>query len=389
MKKKIISVFSSLILSCLVLFSPRAIKGNAEGERVVPSGCKSVYCMDEDATTCIYAEKEHERLPIASMCKIMTLILSFDAIRQGKMDFETPVPVSERAMSMGGSQVYLQAGETYTAERLLESVTVCSANDSCVALAEYIAGSDDAFVEKMNERAKGLGCEDTLFSNCTGLPKEPQYSCAKDVALMLKELLKNEEYYRFARIWTDEFPHEEGRTTLITNTNKLIRRYQGCDGGKTGYTVDAGFCLAATAKRNDMRVISVCIGAPTSKDRFDAVTSLFDYAFARYESRLIVKDDEVLSDSAAVKNGKAALVPVRAESSLRAVVKKGENPEYTTQVYLDELNAPVRKGDRAGKICVYQNGVLTRDIAVVCDADVEKASYWDYVKNISSKMKAI
>ena len=243
---------------------------------------KSAYLMDYGTQTVIFAQNERAHLPIASMCKIMTLLLSFEAIDAGVLDMEEEITVSERAASMGGSQVFLEANSKYLVKELLKSIVVCSANDSCVALAERIAGNESVFVDRMNERAKGLGANDTLFANCTGLPKEPQYSCAKDVALMLKELLKNEEYYAFGKVWLDKFAHPQGRYTEITNTNKLVRFYDGCDGGKTGFTNQAGFCLAATAKRGGMRVISVVIGEQDSKTRFDDVRSMFDYAFANY-----------------------------------------------------------------------------------------------------------
>jgi D-alanyl-D-alanine carboxypeptidase (penicillin-binding protein 5/6) len=241
---------------------------------------KSAYLCDYATGTEIYALNETARLPIASMCKIMTLTLCFDAINEGVMTMDEEITVSERAASMGGSQVFLEANAKYPVRELMKSIVVCSANDSCVALAEKIAGNETAFTDKMNEKVRSLGLSNTLFANCTGLPRDPQYSCAKDVAVMLKALLANEEYYEFGRVWLDKFQHPQGRYTEITNTNKLVRFYDGCDGGKTGFTNQAGFCLAATAKRNDMRIISVVIGEENSANRFDDVRSMFDYAFA-------------------------------------------------------------------------------------------------------------
>ena len=218
---------------------------------------KSAYLMDFSTNSVIFAKNEKENLPIASMCKIMTLILTFDAISAGELGIDEEIFVSERAASMGGSQVFLEKNAKYPVRELLKSIVVCSANDSCVAIAERVAGSEELFTDRMNDKAKALGATDTVFANCTGLPKEPQYSCAKDVAIMLKELLSHEEYYQFGKVWLDKFNHPKGRFTEITNTNKLVRFYDGCDGGKTGFTNQAGFCLAATAKRNGLRVISV------------------------------------------------------------------------------------------------------------------------------------
>ncbi len=243
---------------------------------------KSSFLMDYGTKTVMHEQNGQAHLPIASMCKIMTLLLSFEAIEEGKLSIDEEISVSERAASMGGSQVFLEANAKYPVKELIKSIVVCSANDSCVAMAERIAGSEGLFVEKMNEKAKVLGANDTLFANCTGLPKEPQYSCARDVALMLKALLNHEEYYDFGKVWLDKFQHPKGRYTEITNTNKLVRFYEGCDGGKTGFTNEAGFCLAATAKRGNMRIISVVIGEESSANRFEDVRTMFDYAFANY-----------------------------------------------------------------------------------------------------------
>ncbi len=377
MKKLLVAGSLTLLLCFSSLCVGRTpLTAGAESEDL-GLDCKSAYCMDAASATPVYAMNEKARLPIASMCKIMTLILSFDAVESGKMSYDTVIPVSEHAMSMGGSQVYLEAGGTYTAEQLMESVTVCSANDSCVALAEYIAGSDDIFVQRMNERAEGLGCGDTLFANCTGLPKDPQYSCAYDVALMLRELVRREKYFEFSKIWTDEFQHPEGRTTLITNTNKLIRQYQGCDGGKTGFTNEAGFCLAATAKRGDMRVISVSIGSADSKSRFAAVSRMFDYTFANYSDREIF-GTEPLEEKLCVKNAKVTEISVAPERPVRYFSRNGEGgAEITRTVEFLSVRAPLHKGDKVGEMTVFKDGVEFAKVAIVSCEDAEKASFWD------------
>lgn len=383
MKKLLFTSTFTLFLTVASVFGGHtAITAAAEAESLQLS-CKSAYCMDANSATPVYALNEKQRLPIASMCKIMTLILSFDAIESGKMTYDTVIPVSEYAMSMGGSQVYLEAGGTYTADQLMESVTVCSANDSCVALAEYIAGSDSVFVQKMNERAKELGCEDTLFANCTGLPKDPQYSCAYDVAQMLKELIKHEKYFDYAKIWTEEFQHPKGRTTLITNTNKLIRQYQGCDGGKTGFTNEAGFCLAATAKRGDMRVISVCIGAPTTKDRFNAISNLFNYTFANFSDREVFSIAPI-TEKLTVKNAKKREIEVVPERAVRDFAKMGdEGAEFTYTVEFSNVSAPLNKGEKVGEMTVFKDGVEYTKVALLSNECAEKASIWDYYRQIA------
>ena len=270
MKKFIVTA-----LAAVSLLAPIGIRNNnlsAQADSL--ADCKAAYLCDFESGTVAYAQNETERLPIASMCKIMTLLLSFEAVDEGNLTYDELGPVSENASGMGGSQVFLGSNLSYPAEELMKSVAVCSANDSCVALAERIAGSESLFIEKMNNRARELGAENTLFANCTGLPKEPQYSCAKDVALMLRELLTHQKYYEFSKVWLEDFSHPDGRVTTMTNTNKLIRFYEGCDGGKTGFTNQAGFCLAATAKRGDMRLVSVVIGAESSDKRFESTKNL-------------------------------------------------------------------------------------------------------------------
>ena len=343
---------------------------------------KSAYLMDFGTGTPIYAQKETERLPIASMCKIMTLLLSFEAIDSGVVGMEDTVRISERASSMGGSQVFLEANAEYPVKELIKSIVVCSANDSCVAMAETVAGSEEIFVSRMNERAAALGAHDTLFSNCTGLPKEPQYSCAKDVAIMLKELLKHEEYYQFGSVWMDKFQHPEGRYTEITNTNKLIRFYDGCDGGKTGFTNQAGFCLAATAKRNDMRVISVVIGADNSANRFNDTRSMFDYAFANYAVTPIVEAEKPLEQSVPVDGGKQKQVGICPSRSSYAFNRRGEKSNITTELRFERLRAPIAKGDKVGELIVYKDNVEMDSVELIALTDIQKASFWDRLQNV-------
>lgn len=248
----------ALTLVSAIVASSGAISGftlennNASG---LTKNCKSAYLMDYNTGECLYKENETARMPIASVCKVMTLTLVFDAIQDGSLALTDTVTVSENAAGMGGSQVFLESGCEYEVNQLIKSIIVCSANDSCVALSETVAGGEQEFVARMNEKAKSLGCTDTLFANCTGLPRDTQYSCAKDVATMFSNLIKYEDYFKYSKIWLEDFAHPEERTTSMTNTNKLIRKYPACDGGKTGFTNEAGFCLASTAQKNNMRLV--------------------------------------------------------------------------------------------------------------------------------------
>ena len=350
----------------------------AQAEEKLP--CKAAYLCDYESGTKVLSENEDRRLPIASMCKIMTLLLSFEATERGELSFDEQIVISENASGMGGSQVYLDTGLSYKVEDLMRTIAVCSANDSCVALAERVAGSESAFIDRMNARAKELGAENTLFANCTGLPKEPQYSCAKDVSIMLRELLKHQKYFEFSKVWLEDFAHPDGRTTTITNTNKLIRSYTGCDGGKTGYTSEAGFCLAATAKRGNTRLISVVIGADSSKSRNKTVSDLFDYAFNTYETTPVLEAGQVAA-KAQVKGGKVKEVELVAQNTLSSFTKKGDqsglNVEYTIS---EEIKAPVEMGQVCGEAVLYRDGVEIARTALIAKESVARNSWWDCVR---------
>lgn len=349
---------------------------------------KSAYLMDYATGTPVYAQNEKAHLPIASMCKIMTLILTFDAVHAGIIDMDEDIVVSERAASMGGSQVFLEANAKYKARELIKSIVVCSANDSCVALAEKICGSESIFTDKMNEKAKELGANDTLFANCTGLPKEPQYSCAKDVGIMLKALLNNEEYFEFGKVWMDKFAHPQGRYTEISNTNKLVRFYEGCDGGKTGFTNQAGFCLAATAKRGDMRIISVVIGAENSANRFEDTKTMFNYAFANYTTTPVVEENAVLEESIFVNGGKEKKINAYPQRSSFVFCKRGEKANVTLETHYEKLYAPISQGDTVGEIYVYKDGIEIDKVPLLAAASVKKANIFDRFRDVANGWNA-
>ncbi len=355
----------------------------SEGKTAIQTHAKSAYLADYGTGTVMFAQNETQRLPIASMCKIMTLLLSFEAIDKGVMTLDEEICISENASSMGGSQVFLEANAKYPVRELIKSVVVCSANDSSVALAEKVAGSEMAFVDKMNDKAKELGANDTLFSNCTGLPKDPQYSCAKDVFLMLQALLKHEEYHDFGKVWLDKFMHPKGRYTEITNTNKLVRTYDGCDGGKTGFTNQAGFCLAATAKRNNMRVISVVIGEENSKTRFDDVRTMFDYAFANYTVSPIVEAGVPLEKRAIVNGGKAKSVSVCSAETAYSFMKRGESGNIKVETNCKDLRAPVKKGEIVGEMIIYKDDVEVQRVRLTAGENIAKANLFDRIADVA------
>ena len=397
MKRKfsVIFVLLAFIMTIGVLSGYSRVKafamsdnGELVGDTQIVCSSKSAYLMDLKSGSVIFSKNENERLPIASMCKIMTLLLCFESIDNGDFASTDIITVSENAAGMGGSQVFLEANGEYQVSELLKSIVVASANDACVAMAEKICGSESLFVEKMNERAKSLDMNDTNFVNCTGLPRAGQYCSAKDVSKMFSELLKHDEYYKYSRIWTDKVAHRNERFTEISNTNKLIRFYQGCDSGKTGYTSEAGHCLAASAIRNGMRLVSVVISSPDSKTRFKEVSSMFNYGFDNYTNKIIIDANKPLEQKVSVIGGKSEEIEVFAENSYYLFSRKNEKRSVEIEfIPENKLKAPIPMGDVVGKIYVYENGNLLTEINALSNENVEKKGYFDIIKDIADKWR--
>lgn len=374
-----------LVLGTLTTFVYKDNTAFADNEKLL-SNAKATYLMDFYSETEIYKANENKRLPIASMTKIMLLNLVFENLESGKISLNDKVMVSKTASSMGGSQVFLQADKEYLLEDLVKSVIVASANDASVALAELLFGSEQVATDKMNEKAREWGLTNTLFSNCTGLPKATQYSSAKDVAIMLKNLLKYDGYYKYSTIWLDELTHPDGKKTTLTNTNKLTKFYNGCDGGKTGYTNDAGYCLACTAKRGVSRIICVVIGEEDSKVRFSDVSNMFNYAFNNYTQKIVVDKEETPFDSIEVIGGKYESVGVIPENSVYAFLSRNENPNFTMDINVDKnIKAPFEKCSKVGELTVYKDGIEYKKINLVTADLGEKQSFLDAVEKFSKK----
>ncbi len=344
---------------------------------------RAALLMDYGSGTVLYSQNELARYPIASMCKIMSLLLIYESIVGGRIDEAGEITISENASGMGGSQAFLEHNESYKIEELIKSIVVASANDATVAMAELIAGSEEGFVEMMNRKAKELGLSNTHFVNSTGLPQPGQYSCARDVAVMLKELLKHKRYFKYSRIWMDKIQHKKGRVTELINTNKLVRFYRGCDGGKTGYTSEAKHCIAATAVRDGMRLISVIIGADSSKERFGEASRLFNFGFANYASKQIISADRPLEFTLCVKGGKQKSVELIPAESYSVLISKVEKPDYSVDYKLpDMISAPIRKGQSVGTLSVIMNNEVVKEIALLAACDVPEASYGDCIGDV-------
>lgn len=364
-------------VSAVFVPTARAEDFSAEG--------RSAYLVDAATFTPLYAKNENERLPIASMVKIMTVLLTLEAVDRGELSLDEKVPVSENAASMGGSQVFLDAGTEHRAGDLLKSVIVASANDSCVALAERVSGSVEGFVSDMNARAAELGMKDTRFANCTGLPAAESFSTAHDVALMFREVIRHPVYFEDAGVWLEDYVHPDGRTTVMTNTNKLVKFYNGCDGGKTGFTSEAKFCLAATAERDGMRVIAVVAGADSSKSRFNAVSSMFNHAFGSFKAEKLLGAGELAAQHVKVAGGKERSVGVTVSEDIVRLAPRSDKAAAELRLELpDKVKAPVRKGDVVGKGYVVVDGTAVREFDLVAAEDVARASIWDLFRRIGS-----
>lgn len=344
---------------------------------------KSAILMDYDTGTILFRKDENKKLPIASMMKIMTALLTFEALESGHIKMDDMVEVSETAASMGGSQIFLDANTKHKLSDLLKAIIVASANDACVAMAEHIESGVENFVGKMNDRAKELGMANTHFANCTGLPAPENFSCAKDVSIMTRELLKHDKYFKFSKVWLEDYKHPDGRKTCMTNTNKLVRFYKGCDGGKTGFTQEAKFCLSATARRNDMRVVAVVIGVDNSKVRFKEASNLMNYAFKNFENKILLDKNECIPNSVEILRGKSNYAVLETKERLTAFVKRGEKSKFEIKYDLPKkIKAPLKKGTVVGKAYLIKNSVVQKTCPIVLRNDMKKANLLDDLKRV-------
>ena len=379
--KKLKSI--TLILLLLILTSVFSLKSTVVfgKEELINDKNASYYLVDYNSKTVILAKNEDKKMPIASMTKIMLLLLCYENIEKDNISLDQKITVSQNAKSFGGSQVYLEEGGEYLLCDLLKSVTVASANDASVALAEYFYGDEKTCVDEMNKKAQNLGLKNTLFANCTGLPKPMQYSTAKDIATIYSALIEYENYFNYSTIWLDKIQHKNNYTEM-TNTNKLIKYYNGCDGGKTGFTNEAGFCLTATAKRGNMRLIASVLKAETSKDRFNAVSSLFNYGFNNYSNKSIVDKNIKLDEKVKVVGGKVEEIETKPQKDFYIFSKRNEKVDIELKYNYNTVKAPVKKGDVVGEIVIFKNGVEIGTVNIVSDTEVLKSSYLDNLGNV-------
>ena len=376
MKKKIV-----LAVLCLLLAVTAVLRSYADAlPEVQPAGvgdfdvpCAAAVLIDEDSGTVLYEKNADDRRPVASITKVMTLLLTFEALQAGKISLTDIVPVSEHAYHMGGSQIWLEPGEQLTLQEMLKAVCISSANDAAVAVAEFVAGSEPAFVEAMNARAAELGMTATHFANACGLDEEGHLSSARDVAVMSREmLLHHPEVRDYCTVWMDTL---RGGKTQLVNTNKLLKSYPGITGLKTGTTGKAGVCITASAERDGLRLIAVVLGASSGKERFEAATTLLDYGFAHYDSAEVALPDDA-PETLRVQRGTAETVPLDYAAPERFLVPKGEGEGLQTKILLpDELPAPIERGTPVGSWQLLRGETVLQELPICAAQDVQALSF--------------
>lgn len=335
---------------------------------------KSALLIEYNTGKVLYEKKANEKLPIASMTKLATLWVVFDAIDKGAVKESDVVTVSKTASRVGGSSAFLDNGSMYKLTDLIKTVIIASANDSSVALAEHIAGSEDVFVSKMNKFAKSKNLENTHFANCTGLPADDHYSTASDMAIIYKEVCNNPIYKKYSKLWMDELVHPSGRRTGLVNTNRLVKTYEGIEGGKTGFTNAARFCLTTSACRGNLRLIAVVIGAGDSKTRFAEASKLLNYGFANYDSKMMVSKDVPVTIKDVPKTEQK--VEVYPKDNLSILINKNDNKTFTVDYKIDEIKAPINSGDVVGKLFVFDEANMVVDeIELIVKRDVKELSF--------------
>lgn len=376
LKKLSACLLAALILTVSWPVGALALTG---GEIKAPSAV----LMEAQTGKILFEKNSHEKRPCASITKVMTLLLVMEALDSGKIGLTDTVTTSEHAASMGGSDIWLKPGESMTVDDLLKATVIMSANDAAVALAEYVAGSEDEFVAQMNRKAKELGMKDTTFKNCNGLDEDGHLTSAYDVALMSRELIRHKKIFRYTKIWMDSV---RGGKTQLVNTNKLLKSYCGITGLKTGTTGKAGSCISATAERGGVSLIAVVLGSPSTKDRFQSAATLLDYGFANW-SVTKPKIPESALQPVTVKNGMAPTVGAAVDSTGSILVPKGKAGDLSYGVSVNSsVAAPVRKGQILGKVTCKLGGEVVKEYEIRAGSPVEAISFSSVFSLLLSRM---
>ena len=341
------------------------------------SNAKSAIIMEPTTGKVIFEKNSNERLEPASMTKIMTLLLIFEAIDNGKISLDDMVTISKRAADMGGSQMFLEAGSNIRLEEIIKGVSIASANDGAITLAEYIGGSVENFVDMMNKKAEDLGLSNTHFINPHGLHADNHYSSAYDMAIMASNLINHEKILNYTSIYEDYFNKPDGSRTWLVNTNKLVRFFKGVDGLKTGYTKEAGYCLTATAKKNNVRYITVVMGEPSSDIRSSETTNMLNYAFNSFKLNTILDKNQELGNIYIDKSKQKTAKIVVKNPVTELISKEKEAPSYTYNLKVGKLTAPLKAGTKVGTVEILDNeGLIVREEDVTISYDIEKSNLW-------------
>lgn len=385
--KRISALLLTILLVSTGWLQPISANERIENQPSLASSAKSAYLIEQETGRVLFSKNEEQQLAPASMTKIMTLLLIFERLHDGSLKLDEKVAASEFAASMGGSQIFLEPGEEMTVDELLRGIAVASGNDAAVVMSERIAGTEEEFVKLMNQRAKDLGLKNTVFKNCTGLPIEGHVSTAKDMAMIARELLKFEQITKYSGLYEDYLREDTDKKFWLVNTNKLVKFYTGCDGLKTGYTDDAKYCLTATAKRNNMRVVGVVMGAETSKIRNAQMMQMLDYAFGKYEVKSLLKAKQPIQAVQVQKGNKKEVTAITAKP-LRMLEEKGikhGKVEQSVQ-FNQKLQAPLKKGEKIGVLTLKEDDKVIAKVDLVTSEKIEKASFFDLFKRSVSKL---
>ena len=381
--KKIVSIVMTILIAIIPMNISFANGDNAP----LSVSSKSAILMDVGSGQVLYEKNAHDKLPPASVTKVMTMLLVCEALDSGKITLNDNVQISENAASMGGSQIFLEPGEVQKVDTLLKGIAVASANDGCVAMAEYVAGSVECFVDMKNAKAKELNIKDTNFVNTNGLPVDNHYTSAHDIAIMSRELLKHDVITKYLTTWMDQIVVGKKQVSVgLANTNKLIKHYQGATGVKTGFTQQAKYCLSASAKRGDTHLVAVTLGAETSPERFKDATSLLNFGFANYESVKLCSENDNMT-TITIDKADEQKVNLVAKDDLSILIKKDGNKDFTRKIKLNENpTVPIKKGTALGYVEVYQGKTLVGKVDLVNTKDIQKASYLQMLQRVIDEM---
>lgn len=355
-----------------------------KAEDLAPNA-KSSIIVEQSTGEIIYENNSHEKMAPASMTKIMSLLLIMESIENKTIKWDDEVTVSENASSMGGSQILLETNEKMKVEDLVKGISIASGNDAVVAMAEYIAGSEENFVKMMNAKVKSLGLKDTTFKNCHGLDEEGHVSSAYDMAMIGRELLRHEKIIEFTSIYEMYLRENTDKKIWLVNTNKLVRFKEGVDGLKTGYTKTAGYCLTATMKKNNMRIIATVMGEPSAQKRNSEVSSMLDYAFNQYKIKKFLNKNKVVKSVklSKAKYDKVNIIPME---EVNILSKKTDKIKPSYEIELNDIKAPVKKGEIVGTLIVKNNNKKIQEVNLTVERNVEKANlfqlYWNNIKNV-------